>query len=99
MIAPARVAAFDVLRDVLAGRTDLPTALARARSRLRDDRDKSLATEIATGVERWRAALDYLLAAAAILQIDRLDPEIATILRLGAYQLLYLTRVPAAAVA
>ena len=98
MIALARVAAFDILGAVAAGRADLPSAIARSRTRLDDDRDKSLAAEIATGVERWRGTLDYLIEAAAARRIDRLDPEITTILRLSLYQLLHLTRVPAAAV-
>jgi 16S rRNA (cytosine967-C5)-methyltransferase len=98
MIARARIAAFDVLAAVAAGRADLPAAIARSRATLDDDRDRALTAEIATGVERWRAALDHLIEAAAARSIDRLDPEILTILRLSAYQLLYLTRVPAAAV-
>jgi 16S rRNA (cytosine967-C5)-methyltransferase len=98
MIARARVAAFDVLAAVSAGRTDLPTALARSRAMLDDDRDKSLAADIASGVERWRAALDYLIERVAARRIDRLDPEIVTTLRMGAYQLLHLTRVPASAI-
>jgi 16S rRNA (cytosine967-C5)-methyltransferase len=98
MIAPARVAAFDILVAVAGGRVDLPSAIARSRATLDDDRDKSLAAEIATGVERWRGALDYLIEAAASRRIDRLDPEVAAILRLSLYQLLHLTRVPAAAV-
>jgi len=36
MIAPARLAAYDVLRAVNTGRADLPAALARVRSRLDD---------------------------------------------------------------
>jgi hypothetical protein len=52
MIAPARQAAYDVLRAVTAGRADLPTALARARTRLADERDRALAGEIATGTLR-----------------------------------------------
>lgn len=98
MIARARVAAFDIVKAVAAGRADLPAAIARSRGTLDDDRDKALAAEIATGVERWRASLDYLIEAASSRRIDRLDPEIAAILRLSAYQLLHLTRVPAAAV-
>jgi len=98
MIARARVAAFDVLTAVSAGRVDLPAALAQSRDRLDDDRDRALAAEIATGVERWRALLDHLIEATAARAIDRLDPEILTILRLSVYQLLFLTRVPAAAV-
>jgi 16S rRNA (cytosine967-C5)-methyltransferase len=98
VIAPARVAAYDVLRAVATGRVDLPSALAHAREGLRDPRDRALAAEIAVGVERWRAALDHVVAAAARRPADRLDPEVLDILRLGAYQLLHLTRVPASAV-
>ena len=98
MIAPARVAAYDILCAVSAGNADLPTAMALARAGLHDDRDRALAAEIATGVQRWRAALDHLIVEFSKRAIVRLDPEIVEILRLSAYQLLHLTRVPAAAV-
>ena len=98
MIAPARVAAYEILRAVSAGRADLPAAVAFARGELEDDRDRALAAEIATGVQRWRAALDHVIVALSRHPIDRLDGEVVEILRLGAYQLLHLTRVPAAAV-
>ena len=98
MIAPARVAAYDILLAVSAGRADLPAAIAHARSTLADDRDRALASEIATGVERWRAALDHLIVQFSRRSIDRFDPEVVAILRLSAYQLLHLTRVPASAV-
>ena len=98
MIAPARVAAYDILCAVSAGNADLPTAVAFARAGLHDERDRALAAEIASGVQRWRAALDYLIVDFSKRAIDRLDPEIVEILRLSAYQLLHLTRVPAAAV-
>jgi 16S rRNA (cytosine967-C5)-methyltransferase len=98
MIAPARVAAYDILSAVSAGNADLPTAIAFARGGLHDDRDRALAADIATGVQRRRAALDYLIVEFSKRAIDRLDPEIVEILRLSAYQLLHLTRVPASAV-
>src|SRR5882672_157651 len=98
MIAPARVAAYEILCAVSAGNADLPTAIALARAGLHDDRDRALASEIATGVQRWRAALDHLIVAFSKRGIDRLDPEIVEILRLSAYQLLHHTRVPASAV-
>src|SRR5262249_14423919 len=87
MIAAARVAAFDVLEAVSSGRADLPTALAHARGRLSDNRDRALCAEIATGVERHRAALDYLIATFARRRIERLDAEVLAVLRLSAYQL------------
>src|SRR6476660_9604524 len=98
MIAPARVAAYEILSTLSAGRADLPTAIAHARESLRDDRDVALAAEIATGVQRQRAALDYLIAHFAKRPITRLDREVVEILRLSAYQLLHLSRVPASAV-
>jgi 16S rRNA (cytosine967-C5)-methyltransferase len=98
MIAPARVAAYETLTAVSSGRADLPTALAEARIPLHDERDHALATEIATGVQRWRARLDHLIGHFAKRDIARLDPEVLDILRLSAYQILNLTRVPAAAV-
>jgi 16S rRNA (cytosine967-C5)-methyltransferase len=98
MIAPARVAAFEILRALDSGRTDLPTAMASTRASLEDARDQALAADIATGVQRWRAALDYLIATFAKRPLGRLDPEVIDILRLSIYQLLHLTRVPVSAV-
>ena len=98
MIAPARIAAYDILTAVSSGRADLPTAIAFARVSLQDERDRALAADIAAGVQRWRAALDHLIVAFSKRAIDRLDPEVVEILRLSAYQLLHHTRVPASAV-
>ena len=98
MISPARIAAYEILSTVSAGNADLPTAIAFARGGLRDERDRALAAEIASGVQRWRAALDHLIVEFSARDLSRLDPEIVEILRLGAYQLLHLTRVPASAV-
>ncbi len=98
MIAPARGAAYEILRSVASGGVDLPSAVARARGFLTDERDRALATDIATGTERWRAALDHLIAHFARRAVSRLDPEVVVILRLSLYQLLHLTRVPASAI-
>jgi 16S rRNA (cytosine967-C5)-methyltransferase len=98
MIAPARIAAYGVLMAVSGGKADLPTAIARAREDLSDERDRAMVADIATGVQRWRARLDHLLAIFSKRPLERLDPEIVEILRLGAYQLLYHSRVPASAV-
>lgn len=97
MIAPARLAAYDVLRAVNGGRADLPAALAQARGSLADERDRSLASEIAIGTLRWQAAFDHVIASYARRPIHRLDFEILQILRLTIFQLLHLDRVPASA--
>lgn len=98
MIAPARLAAYEVLRRVSGGQSDLATVLARLRDSLADERDRALATDIAVGTMRWRGTLDVLIAHASKRSTDRLDPEVLDILRLSVYQLLHLTRVPASAV-
>lgn len=98
MIAPARGAALSVLLDVGAGRRHLDDALARVRPSLADRRDVHLLTELATGVLRWRSRLDYELEPHSTRPLSRLDPEVLEVLRLGVYQLRFLTRVPVAAV-
>jgi 16S rRNA (cytosine967-C5)-methyltransferase len=98
MIAPARVAAYEVLSAISGGRADLPSAIAHARHTLTDDRDRHLMAEIATGVQRWRALLDHLIVHYARRPIERIDPPVLEILRLSVYQLAYLSRVPASAV-
>jgi 16S rRNA (cytosine967-C5)-methyltransferase len=96
MIARARAAAFKTLR--LVETADLGDALARTRDTLEDARDRALATDLAIGTLRWRGALDYQIARLSGRRLEKLDPEVLDSLRLGAYQLLYLERVPASAV-
>lgn len=98
MIAPARRAALEVLGAVARGHRDLGDALDRARRRLDDPRDIALLHELATGTIRWQSRLDAAIATLSSISISRLDLEVLLALRLGAYQLLYLTRVPASAV-
>lgn len=98
MIAPARVAAYEAILAVAAGRADLPSALARARTTLEDERDRALAGEIATGTLRWQGAFDHVIEAFSGRPSSRLDPEVLAILRISFFQLLHLDRVPAAAV-
>jgi len=98
MIAPARRGAYTVLRAVHTDAVDLGHAMARVRGGLTDERDRALAGEIAIGTLRWRGRLDHLIAHFARRPIARLDPEVLDILRLSAYQLLHLERVPAPAI-
>jgi 16S rRNA (cytosine967-C5)-methyltransferase len=98
VIAPARLAAYETVLAVAAGRADLPSALARARNSLGDDRDRALAGEIATGAIRWQAASDHLVREFSGRPTAKLDAEILAILRISVFQLLHLDRVPASAV-
>ncbi len=73
MIAPARRAATEVLAAVDAGRWDLATALAQVHPSLADARDRALLTELATGVQRWKLALDFAIHALTKRQPADLD--------------------------
>ena len=52
MIAPARVAAFRVLRDVASSDAQPAAVLAREHRALADPRDRALGTEIVIGTLR-----------------------------------------------
>lgn len=58
-----------------------------------DDRDRRLASELVYGVLRHRTRIDRAIAAHADLQ--RTPPRVVTALRVAAYQILFLDRVPA----
>ncbi len=58
------------------------------------DRDRRLATEIVYGTLRRRGSLDRSLQPCLRKPLERLDPQVLRILRLGAYQILFLNRVP-----
>ncbi len=57
-----------------------------------DERDRRLASELVYGVLRNRSRIDRALAARADLK--RTPPRVVTALRVAAYQLLFLDRVP-----
>lgn len=61
-------------------------------------RDRALALEIAAGVTRRRATLDAVLAPHIRAPEGRIEPRLRTVLRMGAYQLLFLATPPHAAV-
>ena len=98
MIAPARMAATDALRAIDEQPLDLGEAIARARQPLRDDRDRALLLEIVAGTLRMRGAIDYQVSLRTNRPIAKLDAAVLRVLRLSAFQLLYLSRLPAAAI-
>ncbi|CAA0091447.1 Putative methyltransferase [Mycolicibacterium vanbaalenii] len=86
---PARRAAFDVLRAVAEQDAYANLALpAMLRERGLHGRDAAFATELTYGTCRTRGLLDAVIADAAGRPIDRIDPVLLDLLRLGTYQLL-----------
>ena len=60
-----------------------------------DARDRSLAFDLVNGTLRRRGSIDAVLADVAAVAGERVEPRVLDVLRLGAYQLLFLDRVPA----
>jgi 16S rRNA (cytosine967-C5)-methyltransferase len=89
----ARRAALKVLAQVREGRP-FEMALDRALKGL-DDADRRLAHEMAAGVLRRQGALDARLEPLVPRGLQQVAPTLLDLLRLGAFQLTELDRVPA----
>jgi 16S rRNA (cytosine967-C5)-methyltransferase len=98
VVAPARRAAFAALLRVTRGERTMDAAVDDVRRSLRDPRDLALLRDLVSGTVRWQGRLDWTLASFVAGSWTRLDPEVLVALRLGAYQLEHLDRVPARAV-
>ena len=96
-VSPARAAAFEILLRVEREESYAAELLHSPRLAKLSSRDQGLATELVMGVLRWQSLLDRRLAAASSQQLERLDGEVLAALRLGVYQLQFLSRVPARA--
>lgn len=91
-VTPARWAALDILRAVRRGSL-ADRALARGRGRV-SARDQDWLQEAVFGTLRLRGRLDHLLAQRVHRSLDRLEPDVLDMLRLGAYQILEMGSVP-----
>lgn len=91
-LAP-RFAAWRILHDVRRG-VPFDHALDRGLTGL-EDPDRGLAHEIAAGVFRHRADLDSALGDAVDRGLASVRPDTLDVLRVGAFQLRHLDRIPA----
>jgi 16S rRNA (cytosine967-C5)-methyltransferase len=57
-------------------------------------RDAALATELVYGTLRWQRYLDWILSPHSRRRLASLDPRPRTLLRMTAYQLVFLERIP-----
>ena len=94
--SPAREVAARVLERVEADASfaDIALETALAAHRL-EARDAALATELTFGTLRWQRYLDWILAPHSRRRLESLDPRVRVILRMTAYQIAFLERVPA----
>jgi 16S rRNA (cytosine967-C5)-methyltransferase len=59
--------------------------------------DRSFLTELTYGVLRWRERLDWVIRHFSKIPIEKIELETLNILRLGLYQILFLSRTPISA--
>jgi 16S rRNA (cytosine967-C5)-methyltransferase len=92
--SPARIAAFDILLRVEQQGAYASELLHASQYAKLSPADHGLATELVMGVLRWRSLLDAEIGRFSDKRVEKLDLEVLAALRLAAYQLLFLDRMP-----
>ncbi len=96
-VSPARRAAFEILRRVEDEGAFASVLLAASDEELRAE-DRALCYELVLGTLRWQLWLDAVIEHYAGRAAESLDKPVRRALRLGLYQLRFLTRIPASAI-
>jgi 16S rRNA (cytosine967-C5)-methyltransferase len=94
-ITPARRAAYEILTLVGEGKGHSDELLHGARTENLSPEDRNLATALVMGVLRWEIALDARIRMYLERPDQALAEPVALALRLGAFQLLHMDRIPA----
>jgi 16S rRNA (cytosine967-C5)-methyltransferase len=94
-ISPARLAAFNILKQVETGA--FSSVLLDTGERQLQPADRALCHELVLGVLRWQLRLDKTIEYFSRREVESLDPAVRIAVRLGLYQLRFLTRIPASA--
>jgi 16S rRNA (cytosine967-C5)-methyltransferase len=92
--SPARATAFDVLLRIEKQDAYASELLHSSQYAKLSSADHGLATELVMGVLRWRSLLDAEIGRFSDKRVEKLDGEVLAALRLAAYQLLFLDRIP-----
>lgn len=96
-VSPARRTAYDILRRVDDDGAFAAPLLASSATKELSPEDRALCYELVLGVLRRRLWLDRLIEHFAKRDAGKLDAPVVRALRLGLYQLRFLTRIPARA--
>jgi 16S rRNA (cytosine967-C5)-methyltransferase len=91
-VTPARRVAYDVVLRVFEEGAYADRAFATAGARL-DPRERAFAQQLAYGTVQRVRALDHGIETLARRPVAKLDPPVRAALRIGAYQLAYLSGV------
>ena len=94
-VSPARRAAFAILKTIEKGHGHSDDLLRGKNVAALSEADRHLTTALVLGVLRWQIELDGLIRPLLKRANAKLDAEVLIALRLGAFQLLKLDRIPA----
>jgi 16S rRNA (cytosine967-C5)-methyltransferase len=94
-VSPARAAAFQILMAVERGKAHSDELLRGKNVSALSEADRHLATALVLGSLRWQIWLDAQIDPLLKRPNAKLDPEARVPLRMGAYQLLKMDRIPA----
>jgi 16S rRNA (cytosine967-C5)-methyltransferase len=94
-VTPARWAAFEILKLVGEGKGHSDELLHSSRLEGLSPEDRNLTTALVLGVLRWQIALDARIRPLLQRPEQSLAEPVAIALRLGAFQLLHMDRIPA----
>jgi 16S rRNA (cytosine967-C5)-methyltransferase len=94
-VTPARWAAFEILKLVGEGTGHSDELLHSSRLEGLSPEDRNLTTALVLGVLRWQIALDARIRPLLQRPEQSLAEPVAIALRLGAFQLLHMDRIPA----
>jgi 16S rRNA (cytosine967-C5)-methyltransferase len=94
-VTPARRAAFEILTLVGENKGHSDELLHSPLTEALTPEDRNLATALVMGVLRWQIALDARIRTLLQRPEQRLAETVAIALRLGAFQLLHMDRIPA----
>ncbi len=99
MDTDVRHKALAVLNALGKGRTTLDAVMGRIldQDEALAGRDRAFAQTLIYGVLRWRNRLDWIVARFSKTPLQRMDPAVLNLLRLGLFQILYLSKVPVSA--
>jgi 16S rRNA (cytosine967-C5)-methyltransferase len=94
-VAPARAVAAHILLMVERGAAHSDDLLRSPRANALTHQDRDLMTQLVLGTLRWERVLDQQIAALLSRPDAEMHLGVIVALRLGAYQLLFLDRIPA----
>jgi len=94
----AREVALKIINDVIHNHAYANIALAREINRQKlSDQDRRFITELVYGTIKAKATIDWMIGHYINRPLDKIAPVILNILRMGMYQIFFLSKIPVSA--